>query len=111
MSGRKVILDVTDLRPQPRVACPACGAALSSVDPLTLRPIAINIFRCRPGQHPRAFEARCGGCGRLLVVLKRGPGLELAGDDQDATLKWIREAEREEVELRDGRDRERREDR
>jgi hypothetical protein len=112
MSGRKIILDVTDLpRPQPRVACPACGAALSSVDPLTLRPIAINIFRYQPSQHPRAFEARCGGCGRLLVVLKRGPGLELAGADQNALLKWIHEAEREEVALRDGSERELRRDR
>ena len=90
-------VDVVDLGPRMAAACPTCGAALSTADRATLRPIAAQIFRCPPGQHPRAFEARCGGCGRILIVLRRDDELVLVPGDQGALLKWIRESEREDV--------------
>lgn len=99
MSGRKIVLDMTDLGRQMPAACPTCGAALSTVNRATLQPIAHNLFRCPPGRHPRAFEARCSGCGRILIVLKHDDALVLASVNQDALLRWIRESDREDVEF------------
>jgi hypothetical protein len=103
MSARKIVLDVTNLGPQPSSACPACGAALSSVDSKTLRPLTINLFRCPPGRHPRAFEGRCGACGRFLILLKGEHGLVLVHGNQDDLLHSIRSSEREHATLRKGR--------
>jgi hypothetical protein len=98
VSRRKIVVDVTSVRPShAQTVCPRCGAALSSVDRASLQPIAHNLFRCLPGQHPRAFEACCGGCRRLLIVLKEESGLVLVSSDQDALLRRIRELDRDEV--------------
>jgi hypothetical protein len=106
MRGRCIVLDPADLQPTPPQVCPTCGAALSSVDRATLRQVEGILFRCLPGRHPRAYEARCGGCGRILIVLKDPGGLTLVGGDQDALLKWVRESDREGLEYRSGHDRE-----
>jgi hypothetical protein len=106
MRGRSIVLDLADLRPTPPQVCPTCGAALSSVDRATLRRVEGNLFRCLPGRHPRAYEARCGGCGRILIVLKEAHGLTLVAGDQDALLKWVRESARESLGYRSGHERE-----
>lgn len=105
VSRRKIIFDSSSRESQMSSVCPKCGAPLSSVKPATLQPVAHNLFRCRPGQHPRAFEARCSGCGRLLIVLKSANGLILASENQDALLKWILDADRADMESVKRRDR------
>lgn len=105
MSRRKIIFDSSSREPQMSSVCPECGAPLSSVEPATLQPVAHDIFRCRPGQHPRAFETRCSGCGRLLIVLKSASGLILAPGNQDALLEWILDADRADMESVKRRDR------
>lgn len=98
MSGRKVIIDPEERRSALQTACPTCGTPLSSLNLATLQPIRRNLFRnVIIGLH-RTFEARCRSCRRLLVVMEGDHGLVLVPGDQDALLRWIREADREDME-------------
>jgi hypothetical protein len=97
MAGRRVVVDVEELGPAALTTCPGCGAALSSVKRAELRPIAHILFRCRPGQHPRAFEARCGACGRVLILYETGSGLALVPGDQGELLRRVSELDRQDL--------------
>lgn len=95
MSGRKIILDYPSFRPPPQSACPHCGTTLSSPNRGPLLPVAHNLYRCAPGQHPRLFETRCGGCGRILIVEKTEAGITPAPGDQAGLVRQIRELDRQ----------------
>jgi pimeloyl-ACP methyl ester carboxylesterase len=96
MSRRRVLERMELFSSAPRTTCPDCNAPLSKIQPRSLRLVEHQIFRCRPGRHPRVFEARCGGCGRVLVLMRRGSGeLELAGSDQNGLIAYIRVLDRQ----------------